>query len=143
MTDVIHHIEDIDKMFYEISRTLQKGGRVCIVTQSHKQIDLRYTSEFFPETAIIDKQRYPDIEEIIFNAEKNALRLVRVSVIGEGKEIQIGNGYIELAEKKGYSMLHLISDDNYQNGLKKLKNETEKGSIKRKSAGASLIWFKK
>jgi len=58
MTDVIHHIQDINKMFYEIFRVLQTGGRVCIVTQSHKQIDLRYTSEFFPETAIIDKQRY-------------------------------------------------------------------------------------
>jgi len=143
MTDVIHHIEDINKLFYEISRTLQKGGKACIVTQSHKQIELRYTSEFFPETAFIDKQRYPDIEEIIFNAEKNALRLVRVSVIGEGKEIEIGNGYIELVEKKGYSMLHLISEDNYQNGLKKLKSETANGSIKRKSSGASLIWFEK
>ena len=119
MTDVIHHIQDIDKMFYEIFRVLQIGGKVCIATQSHKQIDLRYTTEFFPETAVIDKQRYPDIEEIIFNAEKNKLRLVDVTVIGEGKEIEIGKEYIELVEKKGYSMLHLISDDNYQDGIRK------------------------
>jgi len=143
MTDVIHHIQDINKMFYEIFRVLQTGGRVCIVTQSHKQIDLRYTSEFFPETAIIDKQRYPDIEEIIFNAEKNKLRLVDVIVIGEGKEIEVGKEYIELVEKKGYSMLHLISDDNYQSGLRKIRSEIAMGSIKRKSAGASLVWFKK
>ncbi|MDD3706045.1 MAG: methyltransferase domain-containing protein [Clostridiaceae bacterium] len=143
MTDVIHHIQDIDKMFYEIFRVLQIGGRVCIATQSHKQIDLRYTTEFFPETAVIDKQRYPDIEEIIFNAEKNKLRLVDVTVIGEGKEIEIGKEYIELVEKKGYSMLHLISDDNYQNGIRKIKSEIAMGSIKRKSPGSSLVWFEK
>jgi ubiquinone/menaquinone biosynthesis C-methylase UbiE len=143
MTDVIHHIQDIDKMFCEICRTLRASGKVCIVTQSHKQIDLRYTSEFFPATAIVDKQRYPDIDKIVLNAKKNNLKFTNVTVIGEGKEIEVGNQYVELVEKKGYSMLHLISEDDYNHGLTKLKNEMIMGSIKRKSPGTSLVWFEK
>jgi ubiquinone/menaquinone biosynthesis C-methylase UbiE len=42
MTDVIHHIPDIAAMFTEIGRVLKSGGSLCIVTESHEQIDNRF-----------------------------------------------------------------------------------------------------
>jgi ubiquinone/menaquinone biosynthesis C-methylase UbiE len=141
MTDVIHHISDIDKMFADIFRILKVSGKVCIATQSHRQIDLRYMSEFFPETAIVDKLRYPDIEQIVSTASKNNLKFIKEKIIGEGKEIELGKHYFELIEKKGYSMLHLISEDNFDNGLQMVKNEMSNGNIVRKSAGDTLVWF--
>jgi ubiquinone/menaquinone biosynthesis C-methylase UbiE len=48
MTDVIHHIPDVHKMFSEIQRVLRSKGRVCIVTQSHRQIRARPIANFFP-----------------------------------------------------------------------------------------------
>ena len=39
MTDVIHHVPEIGAMFAEINRVLKEKGKVCIVTQSHQQIE--------------------------------------------------------------------------------------------------------
>lgn len=143
MTDVIHHISDIDKMFFEIYRVLKPNGKVCISTQSHRQIDLRYMSYFFPRTSIVDKNRYPDIDEIVENAKKNRLDLLKERIVDEGTEVMLGEGFLELVEKRGYSMLHLISDEEFKEGLEKVKNELVNGSIKSKSAGGTMIWFKK
>ncbi|MGH4123835.1 MAG: class I SAM-dependent methyltransferase [Clostridium sp.] len=143
MTDVIHHISDIDKMFADIFRILKNNGKVCIVTQSHRQIDLRYMSEFFPATAIVDKLRYPDIDQIVSSASKNNLKFIKEKTIGEGEEIKLGNHYFELIEKKGYSMLHLISNEDFDNGLQLVRNEMINGNIIRKSAGDTLVWFEK
>lgn len=128
-------------MFLEFYRILKNGGKVCISTQSHRQIDLRYMSEFFPSTAIVDKQRYPDIEEIISSAEKNGFSFLKIEIISEGEEVELGNKFLELLEKKGYSMLHLISDEDYQIGLNRVKCEIKNGPIKRKSAGGTLVWL--
>lgn len=143
MTDVIHHIPDIDKMHSEISRVLKKNGKLCIITQSHRQIDKRYMSEFFPATAIVDKQRYPDIEQIISSAKKNNLKFIKENTIGEDQEIELGKHYLELIEKKGYSMLHLISEEEFNTGLQTVKNKMINGNIFRKSAGDTLVWFEK
>ena len=42
MTDVIHHVPDVDRMFEEIERVLKYEGKLCIVTESHVQIDDRF-----------------------------------------------------------------------------------------------------
>lgn len=143
MTDVIHHIDDIDKMFLEFNRILKNEGKICISTQSHRQIDLRYMSEFFPETAIVDKKRYPDIDKIKISSEKNAFDYIKSDILGEGDEVILDAKYIETIEKKGFSMLHLISEDNYEKGLKNIKRLIDEKNIIRKSAGTTLVWLKK
>lgn len=75
MTDVIHHIPDIEMMFKEIGRVLKSGGSLCIATQSHEQIDNRFYVKYFPSTAIVDKRRYPDIDEIISKLKDNPLNI--------------------------------------------------------------------
>ena len=143
MTDVIHHIDNIDKMFLEFNRILKDEGKICISTQSHRQIDLRYMSEFFPETAIVDKKRYPDIDEIKISSEKNGFDYIKSDILGEGDEVILDSKYIETIEKKGFSMLHLISKDNYEKGLKNIKKLINKKNMIRKSAGTTLVWLKK
>jgi len=61
MTEVLHHIRDIEPALQELHRILEPEGSICIVTQSHQQIEQRMTSRFFPASAKIDKERYPDI----------------------------------------------------------------------------------
>lgn len=143
MTDVIHHIPDINFMFCEIYRVLKNGGKMCIATQSHRQIDIRYMSEFFPATAVVDKKRYPDIDSIITSAEESRMHYIKQEIVGEGQDVELGAKYLELLEKKGYSMLHLINDEDYMNGVNRVKAELREGSIVRKSAGDTLIWFLK
>lgn len=52
MTDVIHHIPEIRIMFNELKRVLKSDGKICIATQSHKQIEKRFYVKYFPTTAI-------------------------------------------------------------------------------------------
>ncbi len=49
---------------------------------------------------------------------------------------------MDIVYSKGYSMLRLIDDDEYKAGIKKLERQLENGSVSRKSAGGSLVWFK-
>lgn len=144
MTDVIHHLTDLNYMFTEIGRLLKKDGKVCIGTQSHRQIDLRYISEFFPATAVVDKERYPNIDQIVKVGSQHGLSHVESKIVCEGDQVELGANFLELIVKKGYSMLHLISENEYQVGYKRLKEEYEKqGVLQRKSAGGTLVWFSK
>jgi ubiquinone/menaquinone biosynthesis C-methylase UbiE len=143
MTDVIHHVPEIGAMFAEINRVLKEKGRVCIVTQSHQQIENRPIARFFPGTVAVDKRRYPDIPEVIANAEDQGLKLVKNAVLNENAKIELGQEFLELVKKKGYSMLHLLSEEEYREGLMGLKNKLMNGKIIAGSAGETLVWLTK
>lgn len=140
MTDVIHHVPDLERMFKEIGRILKKGGYLCIVTQSHRQIEMRPTSHFFPGTAIADRARYPDIDEITQAAIRNEFTPLQVDIIGDG-QVEIGSDYLKLVENKGYSMFHLIGDEEYTLGLQKLKQAMTNGPLVMTAGATSLVWF--
>lgn len=141
MTDVIHHVRDIRQMFSEICRVLKKNGKVCIVTQSHRQIENRPIVQFFPSTAIVDKERYPDIPGILAAAAEESLKWIKSTVLSENEEFEIDASYLELVRKKGYSMLHLISDEEYNHGLMNLEKRLKDGNIKSKLSGTTLVWL--
>jgi ubiquinone/menaquinone biosynthesis C-methylase UbiE len=143
MTDVIHHIPDIRKMFIEIYRVLRSQGKVCIVTQSHRQIEARPIVRFFPGTANLDKKRYPDIHEIIAAGQFGCLRYLKQEILFKDEPIELGAGYLELIQKKGYSMLHLLPEHDYQIGLNNLEIALQNGPVQARSAGETLIWFMK
>lgn len=141
MTDVIHHIPDIRKMFAEIRRVLKREGKVCIGTQSHKQIESRPIARFFPGTVRVDKGRYPDIDEVIAAAQFAGLAYRKQETLFEGDVIELGDGFLQLARKKGYSMLHLLTEQEYQAGLANLEKELQMGPIQARMAGETLVWF--
>ena len=65
MTDVIHHVPDIKMMFSEFYRVLKPEGLVCILTESHQQLETRYWVKYFQTIVTVEKKRYPDIPNII------------------------------------------------------------------------------
>jgi hypothetical protein len=66
---------------------------------------------------------------------------MKVDTLEEGK-IELGNDYLSLVGNKGYSMFHLISEEEYSLGLRKLKQELSVGSLFMPAGGTSLVWFK-
>ena len=54
-----------------------------------------------------------------------------------------GSAGMSLIERKGYSMFHLIEDNEYKQGLIKLKNEIKEKELELETAGGTLVWFKK
>lgn len=142
MTDVIHHVPDIKAMFTEIWRVLKSGGMGCIVTQSHQQIEARPIAHYFPGTARVDKERYPDIPEIIQAAASQNFIQLEFEILSEKPAI-LDNSYLELVRKKGYSMLHLISDEEYRTGLLTLEGVFDTGPVIVQPSGATLVWYTK
>jgi len=142
MTDVIHHIPDMKAMFSEIWRVLKSEGKGCIVTQSHQQIEARPIARYFPGTARVDKSRYPDIDEIIEAARGQGFTQTERETFSE-ETVELDASYLELVRKKGYSMLHLISDEEYLAGLRALEQMLGNGPVTVQPAGSTLVWFTK
>ena len=139
MTEVIHHLPDIPKTLKEIYRVLDSEGFICIVTQSHAQIDNRQTSRFFPGTAQVDKERYPDIDEI----EQMLLTAGFAKVTPQEynfKPVSLGDEFLKTVSKRGFSMLHKISDAEFENGLQDLKIAYQSGDSLLYSAGYYFVW---
>jgi hypothetical protein len=143
MTDVIHHVQNLPKAMKEIRRVLRPRGRCCIATQSHEQIRNRPIARFLPGTVAADIARYPDVDVIIEQSGTTGLHLTDKQVLGAGDKIFLDEKYLELVKKKGYSMLHLISEREYQGGLKKLEHALSAGVLEVRRSGETLIWLEK
>ncbi len=141
MTDVIHHISDLFAMYAEIFRVMRPGAKLCIATQSHAQIAARPYARFFPGVVRVDQRRYPDIDAIIVAAERQSFVHLKTVGLYENRPTQLDEKFLELVEKKGYSMFHLISAEEYAHGLALLKDALKDGAIRTTSAGESLIWL--
>ena len=105
MTDVIHHVPDIKTMFIEFRRVLKPGGLVCILTESHSQLETRFWVKYFPTTIAVEKKRYPDIPDIITAAKTAGLDEYKVFLNDAESENTITEDFIKLVENKGYSMI--------------------------------------
>ena len=143
MTDVIHHVPDIGLLFSELYRVLKPGGLVCILTESHEQLVSRFWVKYFPTTVAVEKNRYPDIPNII-NAAKPAGYIVHKVVTTDADgEIVITDDFIKLVENKGYSMFRLIDETDYQAGATALKNDYQNNTVLLNKHGETLLWLKK
>ncbi len=143
MTDVIHHIPEIRVMFNELKRVLKSNGKICIATQSHTQIEKRFYVKYFPTTAKVDKERYPDIEKIISSGKEENLEYINSVTYCDNQLVKVGKEFVNLVERKGYSMFHLIEDSEYKQGLRRLKSEIKEKELELETAGGTLVWFKK
>lgn len=141
MTDVIHHIPDLDSIWAEIARVLRPGAQACVVTQSHEQIAGRAIARFFPGTVAVDQARYPTIERIVASAATAGLHTEHVETLAYGTEVAIDSDFLRLAEKRGYSMLHRLDDDAYAAGLAMLREALAGGPFKVPTAGETLVWL--
>jgi len=142
MTEVIHHLPYPQSSIKDIHRVLETGGLLCIVTQSHKQIDGRMTSRFFPASAKVDKERYPDIdviEEFLLRAGFSEMTPKEYKF----RPTKLGEEYLHTVENRGYSMLHKISREDYEQGVQDLKSAFESGEELTYSAGYTFVWAKK
>ena len=143
MTDVVHHVPDLEPMFREISRVLAPGGLVAIASQSHAQIERRVVARFFPETAEADKRRYPTPARLAEAAAPAGISFLGDEAYGEGEPVTVDASFLELAERKGYSVLAAISDEAYEKGLDRLRAVLGPGPVTVSACGGTVHWLGK
>jgi len=142
MSDVIHHIVDLHSTLSEIHRVLSHGGMTCIVTQSDKQIEERMTSKFFPSTVDVDKARYAGISEI----EKVMVSVGYTNVYSRELTLAafpLTPDYLAIVEKKGYSSLHKINEEEFQRGLLAVRAALFRGDEPRFLTKYTFVWATK
>lgn len=141
MTDVIHHIPDLPAMFGELMRVLRTHGLLCIVTESHAQIDSRFYNRYFPALAAKEKQRYPDIGEIVARAEEVGFSIAAIDALSSPPR-QVTDDFLQNVREKNWSMFRLLADEEFARGLARLNDDA--GCVFESSAsGATLVWFRK
>ncbi len=139
MTEVVHHLPNVPAAINEIYRILDKSGKSCIVTQSHPQIASRMTSRFFPATIPIDQARYPSISQLEDNLHDAGFTIVE-PLSYTFSPVRLGAEYLLTVERRGFSMLHKISNEEYKLGLSELQKIMASGEPLDYSAGYTFVW---
>lgn len=82
---LLHLLESPSDALAEMARVVNHGGRVNVVTLSHRQIRSRFLNAYFPSLSEIDLHRYPSeqtIERHMHAAGLGSVRVVSVTVEG-------------------------------------------------------------
>jgi len=143
MTDVIHHVPDLNAMFSEFARVLKPGGLVCILTESHRQLETRFWVKHFPATVAVEKKRYPNISDITSAAKAVGLDEYKIFATDAENDTIVTEDFVKLVENKGFFMFRLIDEADYQAGLAELKKDFENGTVIHTDHGETLLWLKK
>lgn len=116
---------------------------ICIFTESHRQIETRFWSYYFPATVTAEKERYPDIPDITESAGQSGFTVDENVNTDSEQSFTISSDFTKLVENKGFSMFRLISDEDYSNGLKRLKGDHENNVKIKSNHGETFLWLRK
>jgi ubiquinone/menaquinone biosynthesis C-methylase UbiE len=125
--NVIHHVKEPDGYFREAMGYLKQGGKICTITDSTRIIrDRKPLTHYWPGTALADLVRYHDISRL-----REQMGSAGFVDIGEYEiiapiEIDDPSPYKE----KAYSCLHLISEDEFMEGLHRLEDDLKAGPVR-------------
>jgi ubiquinone/menaquinone biosynthesis C-methylase UbiE len=124
--DVIHHVQDRQAYFSEAYRVLASGGKVCTVTDSEWVIRHRQPlAVYFPETVGPELDRYPRISELRgLMAQAGFSRMNEESVMSLYQLTDI-----QAYRDKAFSALHLIPENAFRRGIKRLERDLCAGPI--------------
>lgn len=137
--NVIHHLDSPAAYFREALRALKTAGFIFTATDSAEQIQNRKPlSEYWPGTVEKELRRYHSIPTLRLQMVDSGFTSVREYENQETFEVTDEEPY----RGKAYSCLHLISDDEFQEGLRRLEVDLIKGPVRGLSE-FTLLWGQK
>jgi len=137
--DVIHHVIGRQQYFDGAYRVLKKEGKFCNVTDSEWIIHHRRPlTAYFPETAAVELKRYSKIADL-----EDMMKQAGFSEVGSRMvEFPYLLTDIQPYRDKVFSSLLLISNEEFQRGIEKMKRDLALGPIPCVSYYL-LLWGKK
>jgi ubiquinone/menaquinone biosynthesis C-methylase UbiE len=115
-SQVIHHFRDKPRAFLELYRVLSDGGRLGIRTAAHEHLTKILDYRFFPSALQIDCERLPNIPDVRDMLLAVGFSTVKQIVIRQ-QLFESADDYLAKVRNKYSSVLSLISQQEYQNGL--------------------------
>lgn len=143
MVDVIHHIDNINQMFKEFSRVSKENSILCICTENETQRKEKFWYQYFPSAFNIDNLRFYSAKQIIKTALDNGYILKSIQENNIIQYHSIPLEFLTEIENKSISVLHLINQNEYNLGLKKIQNDYKKRKFFLHKKGHCFIWLQK
>lgn len=130
--NAIHHFPDAKKFINDSMQLLNKNGMLLIIGfDPHDKDNEWYLYKYFSSTYQVDLKRIPS-----FSTFKNWLHIInfkniKTELVHNVQNDHIGNNVFNdhFLDKRGSSQLALLSDEEYQKGINKMKNDLHKAEI--------------
>jgi hypothetical protein len=106
-------------------RVLKPEGELLIRNNFTEHLAHARLYEFFPEALAIDLARFPSIKETQLIFESNGFRMVAAEVIEQVIDTSLAK-HLERVKQRAYSGLELISDDAFEQGLRRMEAAVKK-----------------
>ena len=99
-----------------------------LLTSSHKQIEHQHpvVREFFPGCIDVEKARFPDMPELSAMLEAAGFKDIAMEEV-KVEGIPIDCRYLEQVKNKFVSTYHLLPDEEFEQGVKKLQEFINSG----------------
>ena len=118
---VYHHLEDRRRAASEFRRVLRDEGRLVIRTPTRERLSTFLWLKFFPAAQAIETQRTPSHREVVETLEQHGFRLAAHEVVRQQFTATLTE-YYEKLSLRGLSTLAAISDEDFGEGLARLKS---------------------
>jgi ubiquinone/menaquinone biosynthesis C-methylase UbiE len=138
-SQVWHHLEDKQRTANECDRTLKAGKSTIIRTIGHSQLIEKVVFKYFPEIMQNQLDVYPsneDFEKFFINAGFRCIEFYEYSE----ERYQSVDEFVEIAEKKLWSMFRPISEKGLTKGVAELRRyQRETGKLIRNDELITLV----
>lgn len=113
-----HHFEDRDRAFDEMVRVLKTDGAIKLHNICPEFMKNSAVYRFFETTRETDTRRHPSLHRLVDGFKRRGFEVeVRLSVTYPRKP---RHQFIESVERRDNSMLAILNDDLYQDGVQRL-----------------------
>lgn len=125
MSQIVHHLSDLHSVARELRRVVTQTGLVVVRSNFKGRIDgsCRYY-EFFPAGLAVDEARHPTVEHVQECFEQNGLGRTSFETI-EQMEARSLKEYAERIALRTYSTFELISENEFEEGLRALQKAAQ------------------
>ena len=126
--NAIHHFPDKGKFIYECKRILTNNGMLAVFGVDPSVDKGWYVYDYFDSVYENDLKRIPSLKLLKSLLEIEKFADIEIKVVEEVNNTRIGTDVFNdpFLEKHHCSQLANLSDEEYQNGITKIKNQIEK-----------------
>ncbi len=132
---VMHLVDSLPRAVAEMLRVLDVGGRVVVVSFRPEHFDRFHLAPYFPSLTVIDRRRFPVPAAIEHELRGGGMRVAERAI---HRRVQLApEQVLERVRGRYISTLHLLDEDEYQSGLRRLERDLTGSN---RPIEAELVW---
>jgi ubiquinone/menaquinone biosynthesis C-methylase UbiE len=128
--NAIHHFDDPRRFIIDAAPLLKPGGWLAIVGMDPRTIRQRYYYDYFKGALSLDLKRYPSFGQLVDWTAEAQLDDVELAIVERSSARFVRTAVLDdpFLKKESNSLLALLSNDAYQDGLRRIEADANKGA---------------